>query len=58
MVAVLVTALATWIALWVMDLVDLGGFLVEGTVAVLIGAGVGLLVPWILVRRRRQARNA
>ena len=56
MVAVLVTAVATWVAMLVMNNVDIGNFLVEGTIAVLIGAGVGLLVPWWMVRRRRQNR--
>jgi hypothetical protein len=55
MIAVLVTAVATWVAMLLMNVVDLGNFLVEGTVAVLIGAAVGLLVPWWMVRRRRQA---
>jgi hypothetical protein len=55
MVAVLVTAVATWLMILLMDVVNLGGFLLEGTVAVLGGAAVGLLIPWLLVRRRRNA---
>jgi hypothetical protein len=56
MVAVFVTALATWVAMLVMEVVNLGNFLVEGTIAVIIGGAVGLLVPWYLVRQRRQNR--
>ena len=55
MVAVLVTAIATWLILLVLDTVNLGSFLLESTVAVLGGAAIGLLIPWILVRRRRNA---
>jgi hypothetical protein len=55
-IAVLVTAVATWVGMLVMNMIDLGNFLVEGTVAVLFGAAVGLLVPWLMVRRRRQNR--
>jgi uncharacterized membrane-anchored protein len=53
MVAVFVTAIATWVAMLVMNVIDLGNFLVEGTIAVLIGGAVGLLVPWYMARRRR-----
>ena len=56
MIAVLVTAMATWVFMLVMNAVDLGNFLVEGTIAVIGGAAVGLLVPWLMVRRRRQNR--
>jgi hypothetical protein len=56
MVAVLVTAIATWLILLVLDNVNLGSFLLESTVAVLGGAAIGLLVPWFLARRRRAAR--
>jgi hypothetical protein len=55
-IAVLVTAMATWVFMLVMNAVDLGNFLVEGTIAVIGGAAVGLLVPWLMVRRRRQNR--
>jgi hypothetical protein len=56
-VAVIVTAVATFIAIVVLDLVapDLG-FLVEGAIAVLIGAAVGLTVPWYMARQRRANR--
>ena len=58
MLAVLVTAISTWLLILLMDVVNLGGFLLEGTVAVLGGAAVGLLIPWILLRRRRNAAKA
>jgi len=56
MIAVLVTAIATWLILLVLDNVNLGSFLLESTVAVLGGAAIGLLVPWFMVRRRRAAK--
>ena len=56
MVAVLVTAIATWLILLVLDNVNVGSFLLESTIAVLGGAIIGLLVPWIMVRRRRSAK--
>jgi hypothetical protein len=55
MVAVLVTALSTWLILLILDNVNLGSFLLESTIAVLGGAAIGLLVPWWMVRRRRRA---
>jgi hypothetical protein len=58
MLAVLVTAISTWLLILLMDVVNLGGFLLEGTVAVLGGAAVGLLIPWILLRRRRNSAKA
>ena len=56
MFVVLVTALATWVLMLVMNVVNLGNFIVEGTIAVIGGAIVGLLVPWFRARRRRQGR--
>jgi hypothetical protein len=56
MVAVFVTALATWAMMLVMEVVNLGNFLVEGTIAVIVGFLVGLIVPWYRARQRRQAR--
>jgi len=56
MVVVLVTAVATWAFMLLMNIVDLGNFLVEGTIAVIGGAIVGLLVPWYRSRQRRAAR--
>ena len=56
MVAVFVTALTTWIILLVLETLNVGNFLVEGTIAVIGGALIGLLVPWYMVRQRRQNR--
>jgi hypothetical protein len=56
MFVVLVTALATWVLMLVMEVIPLGSFLVEGTIAVIGGAIVGLLVPWYRARQRRAAR--
>ena len=58
MVAVFATALVTGLIMLVMqlDAVDLGNFLVEGTIAVIGGAIVGLLGPWYRARQRRQNR--
>lgn len=56
MVAVFVTALTTWVIMIVLNAVNLGNFLLEGTIAVIGGAAIGLLVPWYLVRQRRQNR--
>jgi hypothetical protein len=56
MFAVLVTALTTWGIMLVMEVVNLGSFLVEGTVAVIGGALVGLQVPWDRARQRRAHR--
>lgn len=58
MLAVLVTAVATFLVLLVMDFVDLGNFLVEGLIAVVIGAGAGLIVPWYTARQRRKERRS
>ena len=55
MVAVLVTALATWAVMLVMEVVNLGSFLVEGTIAVIGGAtrrSPGALVPGPPAARR------
>jgi hypothetical protein len=56
MFAVAATAITTWIMMLVMNAVDFGNFLVEGTIAVIVGAAVGLLVPWYRARQRRAAR--
>ena len=59
MLAVIVTAIATWLALAVVNALNISSsFLVEGSIAVVIGAAIGLIVPWWLMRRRRAARNA
>jgi hypothetical protein len=56
MFAVLVTALTTWGIMLVMEVVNLGSFLVDGTIAVIGGALVGLLVPWYRARQRPASR--
>jgi len=56
MFVVLVTAVATWAMMLVMNFIDLGNFLVEGTIAVIGGAIIGLLVPWYRSRQRRAER--
>jgi hypothetical protein len=57
MVAVIVTALVTWALLVVLNLLNWGTFLVEGTIAVLGGFAAGMLVPWFLARRARARRR-
>ncbi len=56
MLAVIVTAIATWVLILVMDLIPLGGWLLEGTLAVAGGAIIGMAVPWYMVRQRRRNR--
>ncbi|MCU0505620.1 MAG: hypothetical protein MUE82_07590 [Chloroflexi bacterium] len=56
MLAVIVTALVTWALMVVFNFVPVGSFLVDGTIAVLGGFAAGMLVPWFLVRRRRDRR--
>jgi len=56
MFAVIVTALTTWAMMLVMEVVNLGNFLLEGTIAVVVGAVVGLMVPWYRARQRRANR--
>ena len=56
MLAVIVTAIATWVMILIMDVVPIGSWLLEGTLAVAIGAVIGLSVPWYLARQRRRNR--
>lgn len=56
MFVVLVTAVATWAFMLLMNVINFGNFIVEGTIAVIGGAIVGLLVPWYRARQRRQSR--
>jgi len=58
MILVLATAIATWALMQILDYVNLGGFLLESTVAVVGGAAFGLLYAWYSRRRARQARRA
>jgi hypothetical protein len=56
MLAVFVTAVVTWLVLLVLNFLDWGNFLLDGTIAVLAGMACGLLVPWFMVRRARNRR--
>ena len=55
MVLVLATAISTWVLMLVMDAVDIGGFLLESTIAVIGGAIIGFIAGWFLRRQRRNA---
>jgi hypothetical protein len=57
MVAVMVTALVTWALIIILNFLNLGTFLVDGTIAVLGGFAAGMLVPWFLARRARARRR-
>jgi NhaP-type Na+/H+ or K+/H+ antiporter len=56
MTLVLLTALSVWALMLVMDAVDIGGFLLESTIAVLGGAAIGFFGAWFLRRRNRTSR--
>jgi hypothetical protein len=56
MTLVLLTAVATWVLMLVMDVVNVGGFLLESTIAVIGGAIIGFFGAWILRRRNRRNR--
>ena len=56
MFAVLITALATWATMVVLNALNPNNVLLEATIAVVVGAFVGLLVPWWRARRRRAAK--
>lgn len=53
MTLVLLTAIATWVLMLIMDNINLGGFLIESTIAVLGGAATGFIGAWFLRRRNR-----
>ena len=55
MTLVLLTAVATWVLILILNVVDVGGFLVESTIAVLGGAAIGFVGAWYLRRRERRA---
>jgi hypothetical protein len=57
MVAVIVTALVTWAVIVVLNFLNWGTFIVDGTIAVLAGFAAGMLVPWFLARRARANRR-
>ncbi len=54
---VLLTAVATWILMQAMNIFDVGGFLVESTIAVLGGAAIGLIGSWYMRRQARKERR-
>jgi hypothetical protein len=54
---VLLTAFATWVLMQVMNWVNIGGFLVESTIAVVGGALIGFIGSWYLRRQERKARR-
>jgi len=56
MIAVFATALVTWLVLLVLNFLNWGSFLLDGSIAVLAGMAAGLLVPWFMVRRARARR--
>jgi uncharacterized membrane protein YccC len=56
MTLVLLTALSVWVLMLVMDAVNIGGFLLESTIAVLGGAAIGFFGAWYLRRRSRKNR--
>jgi hypothetical protein len=56
MTLVLLTAFSVWVLMLVMEVVNLGNFLVEGTIAVLGGAAIGFFGAWFLRRRSRKNR--
>jgi len=63
MYAVLITAVVTYVMMLIfnLDFVEIGGslqFLVEGLIAVVIGAAAGLIGAWYLARQRRKERRS
>jgi NhaP-type Na+/H+ or K+/H+ antiporter len=57
MTLVLLTALATWVLMLALNVIDVGGFFVESTIAVLGGAAIGFIGAWYLRRRSRRERR-
>ena len=55
MTLVLLTAVSVWALMLLMNVVDLGGFLLESTIAVLGGAAIGFFGAWFLRRRSRKS---
>jgi LPXTG-motif cell wall-anchored protein len=56
MTLVLLTAVSVWILMLVMDVLPVGGFLLESTIAVIGGALIGFFGAWFLRRRNRKSR--
>ncbi len=54
---VLLTAVATWVLMQAMNIFDVGGFLVESTIAVVGGAAIGLIGSWYMRRQARKERR-
>jgi membrane associated rhomboid family serine protease len=57
MTLVLLTAFATWVLMQILYVVNVGGFIVESTIAVLGGAAIGFVGAWYLRRQRRKDRR-
>ena len=57
MTLVLLTAFSVWVLMLVMEVLPVGGFLLEGTIAVLGGAAIGFFGAWFLRRRSRKNRS-
>lgn len=57
MTLVLATAVSVWLLMLVMNVIDVGGFVVESTIAVVGGAIIGSLFAWWQRRRARKARR-
>jgi membrane associated rhomboid family serine protease len=57
MTLVLLTAVSVWVLMQVLNVVDVGGFLIESTIAVLGGAAIGFIGAWYLRRRARKERR-
>ena len=55
---VLLTAAAVWVLMLVMNVVDVGGFIVESSIAVIGGAAIGLIGSWYMRRQERKERRA
>ena len=56
MTLVLLTAVSVWVLMQILSVVDVGGFLLESTIAVLGGAAIGFIGAWYLRRRSRKNR--
>jgi membrane associated rhomboid family serine protease len=54
---VLLTAVATWVLMQAMNIFEVGGFLVESTIAVVGGAAIGLIGSWYMRRQARKERR-
>jgi LPXTG-motif cell wall-anchored protein len=52
---VFLTAISVWVLMLLMNTFNVGGFLLESTIAVVGGALIGFFGAWFLRRRRRKA---